>query len=88
MKLLLPRFTVAATVAAISGCSGADTGIDAASLLETRCSVCHSTVIPKNARKSKSEWESTVTIMIRKGAVLSPEEKKALVRYLAKHYRP
>jgi cytochrome c5 len=87
MKRFLPIFTVAATAAAVSGCSAADTGIDAASLLETRCSVCHSTVIPKNARKSKSEWESTVTRMIQKGAALSLAEKKALVRYLAKHYR-
>ena len=85
MKKLSP---LAASIcwAAILGCS-ADTGINPEALFESRCSVCHSTVIPKNARKSKSEWGSTVTIMIRKGAVLSLAEKKALVRYLAKHYR-
>lgn len=79
--------TAAISVATICGCS-ADSGINPEALFESRCSVCHSTAIPKSARKSKSEWESTVTRMMHKGAVLSPEEKKSLVSYLAKHYRP
>ena len=79
--------TATISVAALSGCS-AESGIDAEALLESRCSVCHSTSIPKNARKSESEWESTVSRMIRKGARLSPREKSTLVNHLAKKYRP
>jgi hypothetical protein len=75
-------------VLSISGCSESTSPIDAAALLESRCGVCHTTDFPKNARKSKSDWEETVTRMMAKGAKLSPEEKKSLVRYLAKHYRP
>ncbi len=73
---------------AVSGCSESTSPIDAAALLESRCGVCHTTDFPKNARKSKSDWDETVTRMMAKGAKLSPQEKKALVKYLAKHYRP
>ena len=77
-----------AFVLTISGCNSPKSTIDPATLLESRCGVCHTTDYPKNARKSKSDWEETVSRMIAKGAKLSPEEKKALVKYLAKHYRP
>lgn len=82
--------TGAAVVAivAASGCNGPQNTIDAAALLESRCGVCHSTGIPKNARKSKRDWQETVTRMIAKGAKLSPEEKKTLVKYLAETYPP
>jgi mono/diheme cytochrome c family protein len=71
-------------------CQGCQSDIDRAQgerLLEERCSVCHKADIPKNARKSRSEWERTVTKMMDRGAKLSPEEKKILVRYLSAVYR-
>ena len=73
---------------ASQGCQSDTGGIDGAKLLEERCSVCHKAEIPKNARKSRAEWDKTVSRMIDKGAKLSPEEKKILVRYLARVYRP
>ena len=60
--------------------------IDAASLLETRCSVCHPSTRAKSAQKAQAEWEQTVTRMISKGAQLTDAEKAALVDYLAKNY--
>jgi cytochrome c5 len=84
MKLAL--YMTFICMAALCGCP-ADTGINAAELLESRCGVCHSSDIPKNARKSKSAWDECVTRMIAKGAKLSPAEKKSLVRHLAKQYR-
>ena len=75
-------------VLSILGCSESTSPIDAAALLESRCGVCHTTDFPKNARKSKNDWDETVTRMMARGAKLSPQEKKALVKYLAKHYRP
>lgn len=61
---------------------------DGAKLLEERCSVCHKSDRPKSAKKSKADWEKTVTKMVGKGAKLSDAEKTALVDYLAKTYKP
>ena len=87
MKNRSAKLSVVAVVLAVSGCNGSKSTIDAAALLEERCGSCHSVDIPKNARKSKKVWDETVTRMIAKGAKISPEEKKVLVKYLAKHYR-
>jgi len=73
---------------AIQGCQGDADRAEGARLLEERCSVCHKADIPKNARKSRAEWDRTVSRMINHGAKLSPEEKKILVRYLARVYKP
>lgn len=62
--------------------------IDGAELLEKRCSVCHPSAKPKAAKKSKEQWEATVTRMMGKGAKLSADEKKALIDHLAKTYKP
>lgn len=73
---------------AASACTSSKSSIDAAMLLEERCGACHSTSIPKNARKTARDWDETVTRMIAKGAKLSAEEKKALLRFLSKRYKP
>ncbi|PKN16475.1 MAG: hypothetical protein CVU66_00775 [Deltaproteobacteria bacterium HGW-Deltaproteobacteria-23] len=77
-----------AFVLAVSGCSASKSTLDPAALLEERCGECHSSDIPKKARKAKGDWDDTVSRMIAKGARLSPEEKKVLVRHLAEIYRP
>ena len=55
-------------------------------LLATRCSVCHSADRVKRERKSREQWEETVTRMIGKGAQLAGEEKVILIDHLAKNY--
>lgn len=62
--------------------------LDGAALLEQRCSVCHPSARPKSKQKTPTEWEATVTRMMGKGASLTPEEKQALVDYLAQTYKP
>jgi cytochrome c5 len=62
--------------------------LDGATLLETRCSICHSADRAKQARKTQEQWDQTVTRMIGKGAKLTEAEKAALVEYLAKTYGP
>jgi cytochrome c5 len=62
--------------------------LDGATLLETRCSVCHSADRPRQAKKTHEQWEQTVTRMIGKGAQLTEAEKTVLVDYLAKTYGP
>jgi hypothetical protein len=59
-----------------------------ATLLESRCSVCHSADRARQAQKTPDQWEQTVSRMIGKGAKLTAAEKAALVDYLAKTYGP
>lgn len=59
-----------------------------ADLLEQRCSVCHPSARPKGLKKSATQWESTVTRMMGKGAKLTADEKMTLIDYLAKTYKP
>ncbi len=59
-----------------------------AALLEQRCSVCHPSARPKSKQKTPEQWEATVTRMMGKGAKLVPEEKKELLDYLSKTYKP
>ncbi len=61
---------------------------EAAALLEQRCSVCHPSARPKSKQKTPEQWEATVTRMMGKGAQLTPEEKKGLIDYLSKTYKP
>ena len=68
--------------------SAAEKAPAGAELLEKRCSVCHSADRPKGAKKTKVQWEETVTRMMGKGAKLSGDEKKTLVEYLATTYKP
>jgi cytochrome c5 len=78
--------TALVCAAALNGCSQASE-VSTESLFESRCSVCHNTSIPKGARKTKSQWQECVERMMAKGAKLSPDEKKALISYLAKKYK-
>ena len=72
---------------AIAGCaptantSGASS--DAATLVERRCSVCHSLDRVNDAKKDEAGWNSTVDRMRSNGAVVSEAEQKTIVAYLA-----
>ena len=61
---------------------------DGATLLEKRCSVCHSPDRAKSKHKTAEQWDATVTRMMKKGAKLTGEEKQTLVDYLSKTYKP
>jgi cytochrome c5 len=61
---------------------------DGATLLETRCSTCHSPDRATSARKTRDQWEQTVSRMIEHGAQLTEEEKTVLIDYLATNYAP
>jgi hypothetical protein len=62
--------------------------VNGADLLEKRCATCHPSAKVKGAKKSLAQWETTVTTMMSRGAKLNAAEKKALVEYLAKTYKP
>lgn len=60
--------------------------IDGKTLMDTRCTVCHSTSRITQKKGTYDEWEQIVTTMISRGAVLTEEEKTILVQYLADNY--
>lgn len=73
---------------ATAAVTGKDLTEAGAILLDARCSVCHSADRAKRERKSRNQWEETVTRMMANGALLSGEEKVVLIDYLAKTYGP
>jgi cytochrome c-type biogenesis protein CcmH/NrfF len=72
------------TAPASSGGSSAD----GQTLMEQRCTVCHSADRVTSAQKTAAQWKQTVDKMINNGAQLSPSEEQTLVNYLAQTYHP
>jgi competence protein ComEA len=62
-------------------------GTDGASLMQERCSVCHSLDRVTSAHKTTAEWTTTVERMISHGAQLDSQEQQTLVEYLAANYK-
>lgn len=59
-----------------------------ASLLQERCTACHSLSRVTQAQKTREQWEQTVVRMVGKGAQLNADERAALIKYLAETYGP
>ncbi len=57
-------------------------------LLQERCTVCHSLGQVERAQKSREEWERTVASMVSRGAELDQDEQGVLIDYLAENYGP
>ncbi len=55
-------------------------------LVQERCTVCHSIARITTAHHTAAEWKVTVDRMISNGAQLSPAEEQVLVPYLAQTY--
>ena len=60
--------------------------LDGATLVQERCSKCHTLDRITNARGTVTEWAAVVQNMITRGAQLSPEEQTVVVNYLATTY--
>jgi hypothetical protein len=73
---------------ALAGTAGAAMFTNGATLLEARCALCHPSSKVKVLKRSPGQWDAIVTGMVKKGAQLNAEEKKTLVEYLAKTYKP
>jgi Quinohemoprotein amine dehydrogenase A, alpha subunit, haem binding len=61
---------------------------DGLTLLQQRCSHCHSVSRVTSAQKTAAQWKSTVDKMVNNGAQLTPAEEQTLVNYLAQNYHP
>jgi cytochrome c5 len=66
--------------------SGGSTS-DGQTLMETRCTVCHSLTRITTAHKTADQWKTTVDRMISNGAQLNAAEEQTLVTYLAQNYK-
>ena len=67
--------------------SGGSTA-DGQTLMQQRCSVCHSLSRVTSIQKTAAQWQTTVNRMINNGAQLTPAEEQTLVTYLAQTYHP
>ena len=57
------------------------------SLMQDRCSVCHSLDRVTSAHKTAGAWKITVDRMISNGAQLTTQEEQTLINYLAQNYK-
>jgi hypothetical protein len=57
-------------------------------LLNDRCTECHTLDRVQNASMTREQWNETVEDMIDRGAELDEREKELLVEYLAQQYGP
>jgi hypothetical protein len=60
--------------------------LDAESLVQERCSECHSLTRVEQSNKNEEQWSATVKRMVGKGANLSPDEQAAVIIFLAEMY--
>ena len=60
----------------------------AAATYKRACTTCHETDIIEQQRLTRPRWVGSVDKMIRWGATVTPEEKDALVDYLASRFGP
>jgi hypothetical protein len=75
------------STAAPSGGTTSGSTVDGQTLMQQRCSVCHSLNRVTTAHKTAADWKTTVDRMINNGAQLSPAEEQTLVNYLAQNYK-
>jgi len=66
--------------------SGGGGSSEGESLLQDRCTVCHTLSRVKSADKTRDEWGRTVDRMIAMGADLNSEERGVLLDYLEATY--
>ena len=59
---------------------------DGQALLDSRCTVCHSTRRITTSSYTVDEWTQVVDNMINKGAKLNSDEKQTLIEYLGQTY--
>jgi quinohemoprotein amine dehydrogenase len=67
--------------------AGSASGVDPVSLLNDRCTKCHTLDRIHNAHKDEAGWKTTTDRMISHGAKINADEQAALVKYLAATYK-
>jgi cytochrome c5 len=88
MSILLSACGQASSTGSTSSSSTPGGTLDGQTLMQERCSVCHSLARVESAQKTANQWKTTVDQMIARGAQLTPDEETTLVNYLAQTYHP
>jgi mono/diheme cytochrome c family protein len=86
--ILLAACGSSSSAPASSGGTNAGSTLTGQTLMQQRCSVCHSLNRVTSAQKTVDQWKTTVDRMINNGAQISPAEEQTLVAYLAQTYHP
>jgi cytochrome c oxidase cbb3-type subunit 3 len=69
--------------------AGAPAGAtDPKSVFTDACGKCHPIQLVTATRRTKSQWEETITAMTARGAVLTPEQFDVVLKYLVAEYSP
>ena len=84
--LLVLGIVLAACGGAQEPASGSGAELDGKTLVEERCTKCHSLETVTGAKKSPDGWQSNVERMIGHGAQLDEAEKAAVIDYLSETY--
>jgi cytochrome c5 len=58
------------------------------SVINERCSTCHSTATVFNQRRTTEDWAATVQVMVDRGADLTPDDINTVVGYLSANFGP
>ena len=70
----------------VSPTIGVETTLDGKTLLEERCTACHTLDRVESASKSAAGWGLNVREMVGKGAELNASEQEILIDYLSITY--
>ena len=57
-----------------------------ADVVQRTCSMCHALDHVTQIRKNRSDWESTINLMVTYGLQLSDDEKQQAIEYLSANY--
>jgi len=87
LLLTLLMGTLLASCGSSNTSSSSGSSSDGQTLMQERCSVCHSTDRITSAHKTATEWTTTVERMINHGAQLTSQEQQTLIDYLAANYK-
>ena len=81
--------TSSTTAVPTSSSSGGSTTTvaDGKTLMETRCTACHTLAQVVSRTGTAAQWQQVVDQMIQRGAVLNPAEETVLVQYLAANFK-
>jgi hypothetical protein len=75
------------TTSGLSAYSAEKEKVDAKTLFEKKCSICHNLDRAKSKKKTVKEWETTVMRMKNvRGAPINDQETNLIIDYLAKNY--
>jgi hypothetical protein len=87
MVLTMVLLITACSLGSSSGSTArSTTSLDGASLLQERCTVCHTLSRVRRASHSSEEWQAIVDRMIGKGAEFTSDEEALLIDYLTATY--